>query len=189
MKLSLLVPLISFFWVGSEIFLGLCRRAEDKAAQKLDRASLRFLWVTIAVSVIIGVAAGVKRVGYVDNVGARLSVIGIAILVTGLLIRWAAIFTLRRYFTSNVAIIEGHRIIDRGMYRYVRHPAYAGSLLSFIGLGLSFSSWISPIIMVIPIFMAFHYRIRVEEDALTRAFGDDYREYMKRTKRLIPGIY
>jgi len=189
MDIGILIAIINTFWVGSEILLGVFVRAKDNASEKLDRSSLRYLWITIIISVLVGVLLGLRGIGRVGNVGMRLSIIGIAILLIGLGIRWAAIFTLGRYFTSDVAIIEGHRIIEKGMYAYVRHPAYAGALLSFIGLGLSYSNWLSPIIMTIPIFMAFRYRIKVEEEALIGAFGDDYISYMKRTKRLLPGIY
>jgi len=106
-----------------------------------------------------------------------------------LIIRWMAILTLKKYFTVNVSILKDHRIIDKGVYKFIRHPAYAGSLLSFLGLGLSFSNWLSTLVIFIPILIAFIYRIRVEEKALIQAFGDEYLNYSKTTKRLIPKLY
>jgi len=110
-------------------------------------------------------------------------------MLLGLLIRWTAILTLRKYFTVDVSILPGHQIVKKGLYKYIRHPAYAGSLVSFLGLGLAFSNWLSSIVIVVPILTAFIYRIQVEEQALIQAFGDEYLDYSNTTKRLIPKIY
>ena len=114
---------------------------------------------------------------------------GIVLIIVGLAVRWAAILTLRKYFTVDVAILSDHKIVMTGLYRYVRHPAYLGSLLSFLGLGISFSNWLSALVIFVPITGAFVYRIRVEERALDASLGDAYRQYQTSTKRLIPGIF
>ncbi|MGA9118248.1 MAG: isoprenylcysteine carboxylmethyltransferase family protein, partial [Bacteroidota bacterium] len=106
-----------------------------------------------------------------------------------LLVRWLAILSLKRQFTVDVSIAEDHRIIRTGMYRFVRHPAYAGSLLSFLGLALCFSNYVSMVIIFVPICLAFLYRIHVEEEALINAFGSQYLDYCASTRRLIPGIF
>ncbi|MFQ5583375.1 MAG: methyltransferase family protein, partial [Calditrichia bacterium] len=106
-----------------------------------------------------------------------------------LLLRWWAIFTLRKYFTVNVAIVEGHKIIQKGLYKKIRHPSYSGSLISFLGLGITFASWASILIIFIPIYIAFLHRINIEERALLAEFGDEYRNYMNHTARLIPKLY
>jgi protein-S-isoprenylcysteine O-methyltransferase Ste14 len=74
------------------------------------------------------------------------------------------------------------------LFGHPRHP-YTGALLSFLGFGVAMGSWISLGLMTIPIGAAFLYRMRVEEEALVGAFGDDYVRYMGRTKRLVPGVY
>jgi protein-S-isoprenylcysteine O-methyltransferase Ste14 len=61
--------------------------------------------------------------------------------------------------------------------------------LSFLGYGLSLNDWISLFVIVLPITLAFLYRIRIEEKLLVQQFGEDYSGYMKKTYRLIPGIY
>jgi len=62
-------------------------------------------------------------------------------------------------------------------------------LLIFVAIGLAVRNWFSLAIVLLLPAAALLYRIHVEEAALTQAFGDDYREYSKTTKRLIPGIY
>lgn len=76
-----------------------------------------------------------------------------------------------------------------GIYKYVRHPAYTGSLLSFYGFGISLNNWVSLLVVVIPVTAAFLYRMRVEEAMLSASMGAVYDEYKKQTYRLIPGIY
>jgi len=89
----------------------------------------------------------------------------------------------------DVAIQQGHQIVDRGPYAAIRHPAYAGSLLSFGGLALCTSSWVGAALLLVPIGGVFLYRIRVEEAALREALGETYARYASRTARLVPGIY
>ena len=89
----------------------------------------------------------------------------------------------------NVSISAEHRLVDSGPYRYVRHPTYAGALLTFVGLGFCFGNWLTTLFLTLPIMAAFLWRIRIEERALLDALGKNYRAYMKRTKRLIPRVY
>jgi protein-S-isoprenylcysteine O-methyltransferase len=109
--------------------------------------------------------------------------------LAGLALRWYAIIYLGRFFTVNVAIAADHQLIDTGPYRRLRHPAYTGALLAFLGLALCAQNWASLAVIVIGTTAAFSYRMQVEEVALTGAFGDRYRQYMQRTWRLVPGLY
>jgi protein-S-isoprenylcysteine O-methyltransferase Ste14 len=104
-------------------------------------------------------------------------------------LRLTAIISLGRFFTVNVAIREGHTIKQDGMYKYVRHPSYAASLLSFLGFGISLNNWVSLLVVFVPVTIAFLYRIKVEEAMLSAGLGDAYTAYKKRTYRLLPGIY
>jgi protein-S-isoprenylcysteine O-methyltransferase len=115
--------------------------------------------------------------------------LGCACLVLGISIRLSAVATLRQQFTTVVAIVAQHRIVDSGAYRRVRHPAYLGLLLSLLGFGLCSGNWVSLAVAVALPLAAILYRIRVEERALLRHFGPAYAEYASRTKRLVPGIY
>jgi protein-S-isoprenylcysteine O-methyltransferase Ste14 len=187
MEISLIFILISLVWIISEIILARVKHSKAADSKELDKSSLRFLWLTIIASIVIGVFFGLSGIGFIPV--KILSLTGLVLIVLGLILRWTAILTLKRYFTVNVAILSNHKIVDRGIYKTIRHPAYAGSLLSFLGLGLSFSNWLSTLVIFIPIFVAFAYRIQIEEKALVQAFGNEYVNYTKATKRLIPKIY
>ena len=184
------MPLIavSIAWFASEIILARIKHSQSKD-DHTDKGTLKLLWLTILISITIGVMAGLQTFGRFGTFVYLSYWFGISLIVSGLVLRWIAILTLKKYFTVDVAITGEHKIQNAGIYKFIRHPSYAGSLLSFLGLGLSFANIFSVIIIVLPICIAFLYRIRIEEKALTEAFGDDYIKYCSTTRRLIPGIY
>jgi protein-S-isoprenylcysteine O-methyltransferase Ste14 len=174
-------------WCISEIALG--RLLHSKGSSALDRSSLRLLWVAIIPAIALGSYLGSHGIGYVAAGAASVSLCGLVMIVIGLIIRWVAILTLRRYFTTDVSIQHEHKLMSAGIYGIVRHPAYSGSLLSFLGLGLTYANWLCTVVIFIPILCAFLYRINVEEAALTAHFGEIYAAYRNRVKRLIPFVY
>jgi protein-S-isoprenylcysteine O-methyltransferase len=180
---------LGFVYGLSEIGLSIRRRAASGDAQ-LDQGSLRLLWITIMVCLFL--AYFVRDAVPAASFGAAAPtarIIGIAIYAIGLGLRWYAIIYLGRFFTVNVAIASDHQLIDTGPYRYVRHPSYTGAMAAFLGLGLVLANWVSLTFVTIPIFIVFARRMRVEEAALLQGLGAQYRLYMDRTKRLIPGVY
>jgi len=114
---------------------------------------------------------------------------GLVIFAAGLALRWTAIATLGRSFSANVAIHENQKLYRKGLFALVRHPSYSGMMVIFLAIGLNTRNWIGLAVVVIPTTASVLYRIHVEEMALRAAFGQQYVEYSKSTKRLIPGIY
>jgi protein-S-isoprenylcysteine O-methyltransferase Ste14 len=102
------------------------------------------------------------------------------------LARQTAIAILGRFFSLAVSIAQDHNVVEKGPYRFVRHPSYTGVLITFIGLGLAVQSWGALLVLLALFSVSFGYRMWVEERTLLSALGDDYTSYMKRTKRLIP---
>jgi protein-S-isoprenylcysteine O-methyltransferase Ste14 len=184
----ILLLIITVLWVGSEIFLARFRRA-DESRQKDDKSSLRFIWGTIFISTVAGPMLRTAGPLISPRYSAYIYDIGIFLICIGLILRWIAILTLKSSFTVDVAVSENQAIIQSGVYKYIRHPAYAGALLSFFGLGFLFNSYLTLVVVFVPVFAAFAYRMRVEERLLTEVFKDQYSAYMDHTWRLIPGIY
>jgi protein-S-isoprenylcysteine O-methyltransferase Ste14 len=182
MNHQMLLALVSAVWVGLEIIVAIVTRGTSAK----DRWSLRVIWLLIGAGIFT--ASQTKRILPMPGRNAMFW-LGLALILIGIAIRATAIFTLRRYFTVQVTIQDSHELIDRGLYRFVRHPSYTGALVSFIGLGFAFGSWLSLAMIVVATLIGFGYRIRVEEQALAGHFGERYRDYALRTKRLIPGIY
>jgi protein-S-isoprenylcysteine O-methyltransferase len=175
------------FYACSEMLLGIARRSRS-GSQGHDRHSLLVLWVVIGVGVVasILVANHFPLARLQNPLVARA---GVILFLAGVILRWYSIIHLGRFFTVNVAIAAGHKVIDSGPYRLLRHPSYSGALLAFIGFGLCLRNWAALLVLLVPITGAFLWRIQVEERALTEALGDDYRSYAARTKRLVPFVY
>lgn len=182
------LTLLSAILFASEFGLALAKRRQPGSSRDEDRLTLPLLWLVIGLSIW---AAFVLRARYP---AARLPfplysyLTGLALFLLGVILRWAAIYQLGRYFTVNVAIAEDHKLITSGPYRYVRHPSYSGSFLMFLGYGLCTLNFFSLAALLVPIGLAFLWRIRVEEAALRAAFGDSYRDYCRRTGRLFPRL-
>jgi protein-S-isoprenylcysteine O-methyltransferase Ste14 len=115
--------------------------------------------------------------------------LALGILILGLGIRAAAIFTLGKAFSANVAVRAGQGLQRSGLYRVVRHPSYLGLEMILLAFALHTRTWACFAVFFIPPTLALLYRIHVEEAALRRAFGADYEDYSRSTKRLIPGLY
>ncbi len=187
--LAKLFYILAIAWPVSEVLLGLLSRARSGSHTVRDRGSLVFLWTSIAAGIA---AANLIRSRGVGSFGVPSNLIlsvALAFLVGGLALRWTAILTLGRFFTPNVAVQAGQRIIRTGVYRYVRHPAYSGLLLAFLGVGVAFNNWLSLSVIFVPVTAALLYRIRVEESVLAEMLGREYTDYCQATKRLLPGIY
>ena len=113
--------------------------------------------------------------------------VGIAVAVAGIALRAYAIRTLGKFFRLRVTTTSDQTVVERGPYRFVRHPSYTGALMTVLGVLLCTSNWLSLACFLIAL-PGVAYRIKVEEGALAGALGDPYRDYMKRTKRLIPYV-
>jgi len=183
-------------WIVSEVVIGLVNAVNRLRgpADNEDRFSYLAVSAAVLVTVFLAITAWqshglIAGFGSVETLGPLLGWLGIACLVLGIAIRLAAVAALRRQFTTMVTIVAQHRLVDSGLYRRVRHPAYLGLLLSLLGFGLCSGNWVSLAAAIGLPLAAIVYRIRIEERALLRHFGQTYSEYVSRTHRLLPGIY
>jgi len=115
--------------------------------------------------------------------------IGTSIICLGFILRYWSIIILGKYFRTTVEIDEGQKIIQKGPYKFIRHPSYSGMILFYIGYGLVSQNWLSLILTVILPMSALLYRINVEEKAFIEELGVEYKNYKLKTKKLIPGIW
>lgn len=115
---------------------------------------------------------------------------GLVLVLLGIVIRSAAVVTLGRAFTHNVQTTDDQKLIQSGLYRWVRNPAYTGSILSLIGVTLAYRSVIALLSVVAVCALCYGLRIRVEERALRSQFGPQFENYCRKVKyRLFPGLY
>lgn len=80
-------------------------------------------------------------------------------------------------------------LIKSGPYKYIRHPGYSGLLLAFIGLSLSLQLFSALLIMIMLNIVTVGLRIRFEEKLIEKTCGQEYCDYKRKTKRLIPFIF
>lgn len=147
------------------------------------------VWDAANLIEVVGLVLAIVGVGRFNVENQHIGLVGLGLLLVGIAIRWTAIGTLGRLFTGMVKIQEEHELVRRGLYRYVRHPAYSGTLVAHFGLGLAFVSWVSLALSTIPFLVAAMYRIRVEEYVLRQNFGSAYSDYADETWRLVPWVY
>ena len=174
-------------WAGFEMWTNF----KTWPAGSLNRDHLSRYVIFGAVLLSFALALGAARLHAFDLSFGRtqLFYLGLALMVAGLVFRAYAIRQLGRYFTPEVTIQPGQHVVDRGIYRFLRHPSYTGTLITILGFGLALTNALSLAIMLALPGLAYGYRMRIEEAALSEALGEEYREYMRRTKRLIPFIY
>lgn len=175
-------------WFLSEfLYKRILKSTKDDQKDK-DKSSLNILWLAIPFSIAASIAVSNLTSFFITG-GNWIFYLGETLILIGIILRFVIIRSLGKYFTVDVTIKQDHKIKKEGFYRYLRHPSYAFSLLTSLGLGLYLNNWLSLIFAFIPPFLAFAYRIKIEEQALIEQFGDEYIEYRKTTKKLIPFIY
>lgn len=114
---------------------------------------------------------------------------GVGLMLVGLGLRYLAARTLGEFYTRTLLVMPEQAIVERGLYKFLRHPGYAGVLLGAIGAALASGNGIVLLIVTTSQFICLAYRMEVEEKMLATAFGQHYQSYQQRTWRLIPFIF
>lgn len=179
---------LALIYGTSEMVISTFMRSKGKP-RDTDGGSLRLLWRVIGISMASAIFASFYFRAAFFGGSAVLYWSGALVFAFALALRWYSIAYLGRFFTVDVAVAADQHVIDSGPYRFIRHPSYTGNLLAFLGLGLCFANAITMLLMVVPTTAVFLYRIRLEEAALQVGLGEPYKQYMQRTKRLIPFVY
>ena len=179
-------------WLVPEI-TGMFRqmaKAARKTALVQDRGSMALLiglqWSGLALDFLL---AGWLPAAAILWQRTAVFGLGLACILLGVALRWYAIWTLGRYFTRDVAVSADQQVVQHGPYRLIRHPAYSGTFLTMLGVGLALSNWAGLACLLAGVFSGHFYRVKIEEKALIQTIGQPYLEYMRRTRRFIPGLF
>lgn len=114
--------------------------------------------------------------------------IGTGIAIAGILFRLYSIWCLRENFSYVVYVGDRHRLVKRGIYKYLRHPAYLGLLVFSLGIPVVVCDSLSIAVIMAYVGPMIGFRMRREELALRAEFGEEYEEWLRTTKRLIPFV-
>ncbi|HET6178241.1 MAG TPA: isoprenylcysteine carboxylmethyltransferase family protein [Candidatus Sulfotelmatobacter sp.] len=101
----------------------------------------------------------------------------------------SAVRHLGKQWAVAARLVEDHKLITTGPYRYVRNPIYTGMYGMLIATGLATEHWIALIIGVVIFAIGLVIRVRSEEKLLRSAFGEEFEEYARRVPAVVPGIY
>jgi protein-S-isoprenylcysteine O-methyltransferase Ste14 len=113
---------------------------------------------------------------------------GLVLVTSGTIMFIWARLVLGMNYSGHLSVTTEQVLVQCGPYRLIRHPAYAGYLLMAFGIGLGYASIVG-LASVLLLLLMLTYRIRLEEEVLTEHFGEDYRMYALKTKRLIPWVW
>lgn len=111
---------------------------------------------------------------------------GIVVDAAGLWLFWRSHTDLGRNWSSTLEIHEEHTLVTQGVYQRIRHPMYAASWLIMLGQALLLSNWIAGLGGLVSFGLMYFLRVPREERMMLEAFGEQYRQYMSRTGRIIP---
>jgi protein-S-isoprenylcysteine O-methyltransferase Ste14 len=186
--MNLIFDLTYFLWLLSEILLNRLFRSKSTDRQNVDKNSLSLIWITIIATISISVFISINFHFPIFS-NSAFQYVGLAVVLIGMILRLIAVASLGKFFTVDVTIKQDHRLKKNGLYKYLRHPSYFGSLISFIGFGISLNNWVALLLIMFAILTAFIIRIKIEEKVLIEQFGSEYIEYKKVTSGLIPFIY
>lgn len=171
---------IFIFWFTSR------QNRSNPEKRKGDKGSCLILVVGSIVIVLLNLVCRKNDWGIMPKL---LYWCGIIFTIIGVILRIYSVLTLGKAFTVSVQVNSNQKIIQSGPYKYIRHPAYSGSILSLIGISLAFRSSLGVVGTLIIIASIYGYRIKIEESMLASNFKTSYPEYKKHTKRIIPFVW
>ena len=158
-------------------------------ARRQDKGSHAVLTCLVVLGILLGTLLAFKvPATAITSARTFLFWLGILLINAGVALRFYAIHVLGAFFTTTVAVAPEQTVIEAGPYRLIRHPSYTGLLITLLGYGLSLTNWLSLLVLMGCALIGFSYRIHIEEHVLKAQLGQQYQEYMRRTKRLIPFV-
>jgi len=178
--------IIIALWVAFVVYWAISARSAKKVAHRdLAGVWVRYVGFVIVILLIIFLPASFNiafgaHTPTVMAIGTILCGAGIAFAI------WAR-WHLGKNWNSGPSIQEGHELVTSGPYRFVRHPIYTGLIVALLGSALATNvGW-----FIIFLFLGstFVWRIDREEKFMMQLFPNEYPEYKKRTRKLIPLIW
>lgn len=176
-------------WAGW-LVMGNARSRLSSSDRNEDAGTFGFALGTLLVGMATGVVLAITwPAGSMPGSAAAWRIGGGAVAALGVALREWAIRTLGASFTQLVTVSDEQSLVTSGPYRYVRHPGYAGTILTLIGLGMTLGNAGSVLALGLAALVAHLPRMRVEERALEKRFGDRYRAFARDRQRLIPHVW
>jgi protein-S-isoprenylcysteine O-methyltransferase Ste14 len=114
---------------------------------------------------------------------------GVVLFSLGLWLFYRSHVGLSTNWSVSLDIRQNHKLITSGVYQHLRHPMYTAILLQAIGQALVAPNWIVGTFYLCAFILMFSFRVGAEERMMLQEFGNRYEIYMRKSQRLIPGIW
>jgi len=114
--------------------------------------------------------------------------LGVVAMAAGLWLFWRSHVDLGENWSVTLEIDARHRLVTRGVYRFVRHPMYTSFIVSGVGQALLLANWIAGPAALVAVAVLVAVRVPNEEAMMIGQFGDEYRDYMRRTGGIVPRL-
>ena len=178
---------VIYYFIRREPFWKSAGRGETAREEKGDRS----FWAILPGFLVVFFSPPLEWM-YLSAVHPHtlwMQIAGLVLILAAVALRVWTREHLRGLYSGHVEVQVGHRLVQSGPYRFVRHPGYTGFLLMTLGVVIGYSSLIGLVALPVLLLPGLAYRMKVEERLLIEQFGEEYRAYTSRSKKLIPGVW
>jgi len=185
--IAVIVNLLFVVFILTEVLMRRGGEAKQLGSTAADKASTRLIGVSLLVAIVLIFVTVYTRAGAFTNI--PVGIVGVVLMVLGLALRFWSMGVLGRFYSRTLRVVEGHRLVREGPYRFVRHPGYLASLCIWLGSALGLQNAVLICVFLLGFSAVYVYRISVEEKMLREEFGAEYDDYAAHSWRLIPLVY
>lgn len=180
--------LITAFWLVFLIVWVVSAFGAKKTIRRSTKAMLVRIILLVAVLVFFHAQIfGGTSENQVSTFNPLLNTIGVVLCGAGIAFAIWARLNLGKNWGMPMSVKENPELVTSGPYRYVRHPIYTGMIFAFLGSAVGESGWWFLVLIAFGVY--FIYAATREEKLMTKEFPNQYPEYKKSTKMLIPFIF
>ena len=180
------IPILAC-WVSLGLYWNISARAAKPTSEPQTQPA-RLARMPVWLGFVLLIAAWVYPFGAVlirrtilsDSLAVAICALGLAVAI------WSR-KVLGADWSQDVELKEGHKLVESGPYRFVRHPIYAGHLLMGLGTAIA-SGFLVAFVGFASLALGFWIKMNQEEQLLVRHFPDEYPAYRTRVKALIPYV-
>ncbi|MHC4643089.1 MAG: protein-S-isoprenylcysteine O-methyltransferase [Planctomycetota bacterium] len=194
------IPQDIFNWIWIVLFfvIVIVRKIHERKAS--EHASLKKTPVVEATLMLLwGIAAGVLPFFYIFStwldfanlpykMPSAFGIVGTVFFLISIWLLHRSHVDLGKLWSSTVEPESKQMLVTDGVYRRVRHPMYLAHVFWGIAQILLLPNLIAGWLALVLIFAVISLRVPREEQAMLEEFGDEYRQYIKKTGRILPKI-
>lgn len=193
-SMNILQPANALFFIGLVVQIVIRHhfiqrtKAEKKSVQRIDRTEKILLAAVLPAALLFPpLYCFTPLLSFADyGLPGGIRWTGAVVMVVSLWLFWRSHVDLGQNWSVSLELRQNHQLVSHGVYRSVRHPMYASIWLWGLAQGMMLANWFAGW-AVIPAFAAMYLmRTPREEQLMCEAFGDEYREYARRTGRIFP---